>query len=121
MTALLDSATVEAGHAWDALRIPEPWGGTLYDVLAAHEGDRVRLGGVILSTRSGCTYWLIPTGSAPEQWPDGCRLLTRGSWVTLPARGINRASAHWLHHPHPQQLTGAVWLAAALDTTRRAA
>jgi hypothetical protein len=115
------NATVEAGHAWDALRIPEPHGSELYERLASDAADRLRLGPIVLSTRSGCTYWLIATGSPQESWPAGCRLLARHSWIALPGLGLSSSYARWLHLPAEQgRLTGAVWLAGALDVHRTA-
>ena len=64
---------------------------------------------------------LITTGSPQESWPTGYRLLTRHSWIALPGLGLSLSYARWLHIPTEQgQLTGAVWLAAALDAHRRA-
>jgi hypothetical protein len=120
MTVVLHSQTVAAGEHWDALRIPATHGLPLLRWLASDPEDRQHLGPVAYSRRSAMTYWLIPTGTTPEAWPTDCRLLTRGSWIALPGAGLDPASATWLHQPdNPAQLTGAVWLAAALDTFRR--
>lgn len=122
MTTALEFANVEAGHGWDALRVPEPLGSELYERLAADDVDRLSLGPVILSTRSGCTYWLLPPRSPQDGWPHGCRLLSLHAWIVLPEPGLPLSYARWLHRPDdPAQQTGAAWLAAALDTTRRAA
>ena len=107
--------TTEAGRGWDAVRIPldiaEPLRLWLIADLEAHD----RLGPIVVSDRSQATYWLIPTGSAGT-WPDGCRLLTRGSHLLLPGPHAHPRNARWLHQPHVSgQLTGAVWLAAALN------
>lgn len=117
--AVLDHALVAVGGAWDVLRIPDARGLPLFAWLSADPEDRQRLGPVVHSRRSAVTYWLIPTGTVPEAWPADCRLLSRGSWVSLPSYGLDDRSARWLHLPDDDtQLTGATWLAAALDTTR---
>lgn len=123
MLTALEFATVETGYSWDALRLREPWGSDVYKALAAHPADLEHLGHVILSAASHCTYWPIPLGTTADDWPLGCRLLSRNDWVTLPGFGVPESFVKWLHRPGigDLQTTGAVWLAAALDTTRRAA
>ena len=107
--------TVAAGVGWDAVRIPVGVGVALWMGLVADGDTHDRLGSIVVSERSQATYWLIPTGSRGS-WPDGCRLLTRGSHLLLPGPHAHPRNARWLHQPHvPGQLTGAVWLAAALN------
>jgi hypothetical protein len=122
MIAPMADATVEAGHEWDAVRVPEDWAQRVLGLITADREAWQRLGPVVLSTVSGCTYWLVPTGTAAADWPDGCRLLSRGDSLVLPCDGVSLRSAHWLYRPRDHtQLTGATWLADALGFTRRAA
>ena len=109
------SQAIEVGRKWDAVRMPLATGLSLYAHLAADDDTRDCLGPIAACTQSEVTYWLIPTGST-DTWPSGCRLLTRGSWIVLPGPMVHPHWAAWLHQPHtPGQLTGAVWLAAALN------
>ena len=109
-------ATTDAGDRWDAIRIPLTSGVSLHHHLCASPDTLDRLGPIVISTRSEATYWLITTGTQPEGWPVGCRLLTRGSALVLPSHRTDPYNAAWLHQPHtPGQLSGAVWLAAALN------
>ena len=113
MIGSLPTAT-EAGIAWDAVRMPADLGVALHKHLCHNPDTQDRLGLIVLSERSEATYWLIPTGSTPT-WPRGCRLLTRHSSLLLPGLRVHPSSARWLHEPTaPGQLTGAVWLAAAI-------
>ena len=115
MSAFATEAT-SAGVVWDAVRIPEAIGIALYEQLAADSQTAHRLGPIVISARSRATYWLIPTGSGSPDWLPGCRLLSSGSVLVLPAPTLDRRTARWLHRPeHPEQLTPAVWLAAALN------
>jgi hypothetical protein len=112
MTLDLRTATA-AGVTWDAVRIPIEQGLLLFWRLVGQDLDR--LGHVVLSEASRQTYWLIPTGSQPDAWPDGVRLLTVGSCVQLPHETVGRRSAWWLYNPDDDlRLTGATLLAAAL-------
>jgi hypothetical protein len=107
--------TAEAGVSWDAVRIPFNRGLDLHRRLSLHEDVRGRLGPVVASERSQQTYWLITTGTTPEAWPPGCRLLTTGSTIVLPHTLVPADWSRWVHRPSsPDHLTGAVWLAAAL-------
>lgn len=107
--------TTEAGRDWDAVRMPVADGEALWLHLIINPDTHDRLGPVVISDRSQATYWLIPTGST-DTWPDRCRLLTRGSHLLLPGPDAHPRNARWLHQPHtPGRLTGAVWLAAALN------
>ncbi|MEZ0089909.1 hypothetical protein [Streptacidiphilus sp. EB129] len=120
MTALILPEPVEAGVLWDVVAIPARRGLRLFEWLAADYPDQ--LGPVAHSARSWQTYWLVTFGTFPQEWPQGCRLLGLGSWVTLPQLGLDAHSACWLRRPDADldattlTLTGAVWLAAALDT-----
>ena len=107
--------TTEVGVGWDAVRIPVADGESLCLHLIADPDAHDRLGPVVISERSQATYWLIPTNSS-DNWPDRCRLLTRGSHLLLPGPRAHPRNARWLHQPDtPGRLTGAVWLAAALN------
>lgn len=104
-----------AGVDWDAIRIPDATGLTLYGQLTADPDTADRLGPVVLSARSQATYWLVTAGSGHGGWPPSCRLLGRGSMLLLPEPGVDARCARWLHQPTtPGRLTGAVWLADAL-------
>ena len=108
MIAPLEYATVEAGLGWDAVRIPEQWARRVLAALQANSADLAALGPIVLSERSECTYWLVPTGTRPEDWPDECRLLTRGHYLTLPDETVDRRCACSIHRPHgTAQLTAA--------------
>ncbi|MEZ0092471.1 hypothetical protein [Streptacidiphilus sp. EB129] len=119
MTVLAVPEMIRIGDAWHIVAIPATRGRPLFDTLAA-EG-RHRLGPVAYSASSGQTYWLIRAGRQYYTWPRGCRLLTAGVWVTLPALGVSTRLATWLQPPTADlydtdlHLTGATWLAAALD------
>jgi hypothetical protein len=107
--------TTAVGVHWDAVRIPLADGEQLWLRLITAPEAHNRLGPVVISERSQATYWLIPTNSS-DHWPDRCRLLTRGSHLLLPGPRAHPRNARWLHQPHsPGQLTGAVWLATALN------
>ena len=107
--------TTAAGYEWDAVRIPLAVGMDLWMGLVADPDTHERLGPGAVSDRSRATYWLIPTGST-DTWPGGCRLLTRGAWLVLPGPQVHPGWARWLHRPGTcGRLTGAVWLAAALN------
>ena len=109
-------ATTDAGERWDALRLPLDRGIALYEHLAADPDLLAALGPVVASARSDATYWLITTGTQPGAWPNDCRLLSRGSALVLPDDRTDPHNARWLHRPaEPGRLTGAVWLAAALN------
>lgn len=118
MLTALEYATVETGLAWDAVRLPEPWGTRLCEALAADADERAQLGHVVLASRSDCSYWPVTTGTAPQNWPQGVLLLQRHAFVTLPGFGLPDSYARWLHRPQIGAIrpTGAAWLAAALDT-----
>ena len=116
MTAPWTLATTDAGEQWDAVRLPLDFGTALYERLSADPDLLAMLGPVVASARSDATYWLITTGTAPDAWPAGCRLLTSGSALVLPDDLTDPHCARWLHQPvEPGRLTGAVWLAAALN------
>jgi len=107
--------TAAVGVGWDAVRIPVGVGMALWKRLVADGDTHDRVGPVVVSERSRAVYWLIPTGSS-SSWPDGCRLLACGSHLLLPGPHAHPRDARWLHQPHISgQLTGAVWLAAALN------
>ena len=109
-------ATTDAGIRWDAMRIPITSGVSLHHRLSADSDTLDALGPIVISARSGATYWLITTGTQHDAWPVACRLLTRGSALVLPSYRIDPYNAAWLHQPDtPGRLTGAVWLAAALN------
>ena len=107
--------TTDVGVTWDALRIPLATGLALHYRLCSRPEVYGHLGPVAASDRSDATYWLITTGSTADDWPDGCRLLARGSAIVLPHPVIPADHARWLTRPsHPVHLTDAGWLAAAL-------
>ena len=115
MISLVLTTPAECGARWDVLRIPAERGLPLFAWLTADDEDRRHIGPIAHSARSGQTYWLIPIGTVHEVWPTDCRLLSTGCWVALPSIGLDARSASWLHQPDDStQLTGAVWLAAAL-------
>jgi hypothetical protein len=107
-----------AGADWDALRTPEWLGRPVLEQLLADGQDVAQLGPVLWDRRGGCLYWLIAPG-ASDDYPDGARLLTCGSWLGAPV--CADAAVCWLHLPDLPRLTPPVWLAAALDTNRPAA
>ena len=108
--------TTDVGVGWDAVRIPIARGLGLHRRLCQRPETYGRLGPVVASQRSDATYWLITTGSLPGDWPSGCRLLTSGSAIVLPHYSIPATWSRWLNQPtEPGHLTGAVWLAAALN------
>jgi len=115
-TMLITAMTTDAGLSWDALRIPLSPGLELHRRLASRPDTYGRLGPVVASQRSDATYWLITTGTTPDAWPSGCRLLTTGSAIVLPHYSIPATWSRWLNRPdNPDHLTGAVWLATALN------
>ena len=110
-----DVKTTPAGEDWDAVRIPASIGVPLWMRLVGRASTREHLGPVIVSDQSEATYWLIPTGSRPGDWPEPCRLLSTGAWLVVPEDAVGSRAARWLHRgDQPGQLTGAVWLARAL-------
>ncbi|MFC1416258.1 hypothetical protein [Streptacidiphilus cavernicola] len=116
MRSLLEPPLTDAGHDWDALRIPDPWGRDLLRELVASATNLDLLGPVAWSEASDCTYWLISTGTTPATWPACCRLLSRGNCLALPGPSTATRAADWLFRPHDPRLTGTTWLAATPRT-----
>jgi hypothetical protein len=110
--SIWDVTTTPAGQNWDAVRIPQAFGVALCKRLTGNPDWLPRLGPVVLSELSEATYWLIPTGTRPADWPEPCRLLSTGTWIVLPEDSPGPRGARWLHRP--DQLTAAVWLTRAL-------
>ncbi|MEZ0092457.1 hypothetical protein [Streptacidiphilus sp. EB129] len=107
----------EAGVFWDVVAIPAGRGPRLFDRLGADHPHRI--GPVIHSARSWQTHCLITLGTVAEAWPDSCRFLSLGSFVTLPALGLDQTVAAGCICPKtPPSLTGAVLARRPLDACR---
>ncbi len=109
-----------AGVTWDAVRTPLGYQ-PVFERLMANGHDRALLGPVLADTARGCLYWFIAPG-ATNDWPDEVLLLGAGSWLVAPRSVYDiTPDARWLHLPDHPIVSGPAWLAAALDTARRAA
>lgn len=107
-----------AGTDWDALRTPEWMGRPVLDQLLADGHDAALLGPVLWDRRAGYLYWLVAPG-ASDNYPDGARLLSHGSWLGAPICA-DVTAVRWRHLPAAEQLTPPAWLAVALwDQIRR--
>lgn len=109
-----------AGVTWDAVRTPLSYRPVL-ERLVADDHDRALLGPVLADTARSYLYWFIAPGATGD-WPDDALLLRTGSWLAAPRSVYDiTPDARWMHLPDHPLVSGPVWLAAALDTTRRAA
>jgi hypothetical protein len=101
-----------AGVGWDVVVTPAALGVPVLRRLLACPDDSLLLGPVLCDAGTGDLYWFVARG-ATDAYPDGARLLSRGSWVGLPM-AWDATAVRWLHAPDAQRLTAPSWLAVAL-------
>lgn len=104
-----------AGVLWDVVRTPLGIGSAVLGRLLADEHDSALVGPVLCDSTNSWIYWLVSPG-ADDVWPDSARFLGAGGWVVAPAHTfLPTRSACWLHLPDDPIVSGAAWLAAALN------
>lgn len=112
-----DRSTVllACGTLFDAVRTPSILGMPVLNRLLATTDDADLLGPVLWDQRGALLYWLVSPG-ASDNYPDGARLLSTGSWISAPAPyGHATRDAAWLHLPEQHIVSGPAWLSAALN------
>ena len=95
------SQIVPCGRRWDAIRTPEHIARPIVDRLRLHSQEQ--LGPVLCDTSLDIVYWLVTLGASSD-YPAGSRLLTPGTWLTLPNPARSHPSLVWLHLPEPDVL-----------------
>jgi hypothetical protein len=105
-----DCTLQAAGHAWDAVRVPEPLARSTLLVLAGASGAVIGNGFVAV------LCWLLPPGSAERWRTPGTRALGPGHHLTVPPPGRTRGPGpYWVVHPTDGRwLTDPAALGAAL-------
>jgi hypothetical protein len=101
----------DAGHDWDAIRVPRSVG------LAAMAILGTRCGAVIEDpTGAGCLYYFVAAGTAAAWDVENTRPLGRGATVTIPpSRRTAGPGPHWRICPGEEGwLTDPAALAAAV-------
>jgi hypothetical protein len=99
------------GRTWDVVRTPERI--ALPVAIRLHRDHPASLGPILHDAGSNIVYWLVTIG-ARDDYPAGSRLLTPGTWLTLPNPLTAHPSLAWLHLPELDVLTDPDQLADAL-------
>lgn len=90
LPTLADCAIIQAGYAWDAIRVPRSLG------LKAIEGLSSRTGAVIEDPSEAAVYWLIPPGASAGWDVVGTRTLGRTHYLVVPpARRTRGPGPFW--------------------------
>lgn len=78
LPTLADCAIVQAGYAWDAIRVPRSLG------LKALKALDVRSGAVLEDPSERAVYWLVPPGASAGWDVAGTRTLGRTHHLVVP-------------------------------------
>ncbi|MBD0837355.1 hypothetical protein [Streptomyces sp. TRM68416] len=101
----------DAGHEWDAIRVPRSIGLAAMEILGA------RCGAVVDDALSAVLYFFVPTGTVEEWGVGNTRALGAGSTVAIPpARRTEGPGPHWRMCPGEDRwITDPAALRAAIQ------
>ncbi|MFF5186481.1 hypothetical protein ACFY30_22340 [Streptomyces sp. NPDC000345] len=90
LPTVVGCALHDAGHDWDAIRVPRSIGLDAIGILGQ------RCGAVVADGHGGALYFFTPVGTAAQWDVENTRPLGKGSTVTIPpARRTEGPGVHW--------------------------